>query len=157
MVIPPLRVGEFLIGMFAGAQFRRSPRKTNGAEVIAVASACFLFFYFASRLPYEIFRNAAMAVPYAVLLTALAGWENRVMAHPALQFGGEISYSIYLLQVPVFNSVHVLAVHLLHLRYEKEVALALLLADSALVIELLGAVGPHPEHQDTLAPGSAAV
>lgn len=121
MLIPPMRVGEFLIGMFAGAQFRKNPFNTNGLQVAAALFACFFFLAAASGLPHEIFRNAVMAVPYAIVLIALAGWDSPVLAHPVLQFGGEISYGIYILQFPLLHTTH-----LLFPKYEKMAAVILL-------------------------------
>ena len=101
LMTPPLRVGEFLLGMFAGAHFRKHPRTFPGWTVLLSGAACLVAIYFSPHLAHEVFRNDAMALPYAGFLLLLAGWQSPFLASKPWQLGGEISYGIYLLQYPL--------------------------------------------------------
>ncbi len=98
---PPVHLGPFLLGMFAGAQFRRAPVKTPGWQVLLWAAACVTALYALACVPRPVTETLALTPLYTGLLTSVAGWRAKVMESYLLQLGGEISYSFYLLAFPV--------------------------------------------------------
>ena len=99
--VPVFHLGEFLIGIVLGLRYLHHRPVFRGGAVLAATAFCIAGLAAIGPLPGrygEIALNGSMAVPYGLLIYAIAGWNSRVLAHPLLQLGGEISYSIYLLQ-----------------------------------------------------------
>ena len=107
LFLPLLRLGEFLAGIVLGLAFLR--RQTDPACASTASypwfvwislALCFGFLSLNLRLPHETVRNGLMLGPYCLLIWALATTPTRLLASAPLQLGGEISYGVYLLQVP---------------------------------------------------------
>lgn len=103
---PLLHLNSFLIGMCAGAWFAKSKKQLHPSLIL---SALFFVAAFPFLLPEgmrPLFHNGLLAPPFAVLIAALARATHRLaklfMSRP-LVVGGDISYGIYILQVPVYN------------------------------------------------------
>jgi len=100
--LPVFHLCEFLIGIVFGLRFlHHKPVFRGGAVLAAVVFlvACLVVSTPLSNNRYDEFlTNGMFALPYALVIYTVAGWKSRVLAHPALQLGGEISFSIYLLQ-----------------------------------------------------------
>jgi peptidoglycan/LPS O-acetylase OafA/YrhL len=101
LLVPAMRVGEFMLGMFAGAQFRRAPRSFSGWSVSAWGAACIAGVYLSNYVTHEVVRNDLMALLYTAFLIVLAGWKSPFLETAFWQVGGEISFGIYLLQYPL--------------------------------------------------------
>ncbi|MEK6397971.1 MAG: acyltransferase [Terriglobus sp.] len=106
LTLPIFRLSEFMIGMFIGLHFLHNHPRFNGWHVsmatgFLVASSAGAFFLSKEAITY----SGLLALPYAILIYVLAGWESRWFGHPWLQLGGEISYGMYLLQFPVYTKV----------------------------------------------------
>ena len=97
-LLPPLFLCEFLMGAVAGASFRFRPRQINGWVAAAAGAVAFASVLLSVRFPYVLVRNGGIALPFVVLLYALSGARSRLLGSRALQLGGEVSYSMYLLQ-----------------------------------------------------------
>ncbi len=105
---PPLRLGEFLAGVVLGLAFRQRQEAGPQADLrprpwllplstlFCLAVLCLNF-----TLPHEVVRNGLMVGPFCLLIWALATTDSRWLASRPLQLGGEISYGVYLLQVPL--------------------------------------------------------
>ena len=118
---PPFRLGEFFVGIVLGLHFldRRSGYPDGLVQaprsLLPLSLAlCLLMLLLNGHVPHEVMRNGLMIGPYALLIWALACSRSRLLASPALQLGGEISYGVYLLQMP-FS--HTLALTLRHLPF----------------------------------------
>lgn len=101
LTTPLFHLPEFLLGIVLGLQFLRN-RPTFGPVAALVATAiCVVSLGVAGRLPQgygTLTLNGGMALPFGLLIYTIAGWNSKVLANPPLQLGGEISYSMYLLQ-----------------------------------------------------------
>jgi len=100
--LPIFHVGEFFIGIVLGLQFLRHRPAFRGITVFGALVLCIAFLAAIGMLPgaryNELALNGMMALPFGLLIYTIAGWPSRILAHPLLQIGGEISYGIYLLQ-----------------------------------------------------------
>lgn len=106
LTVPLFHLGEFIIGLFFGLRFLQHRPSFRAWHVAAATVLLIVSSYAASFVPSAIFVvDGLLAVPYGILLYALAGWQSRWFGHPILQLGGEISYGIYLLQFSVFTKV----------------------------------------------------
>jgi peptidoglycan/LPS O-acetylase OafA/YrhL len=111
--IPVFHLGEFVMGMFLGLRFLEKRPVFTGWHVLLAALflvACSVLIHPIPWFYVELCVDGLLALPYAILIYVLAGWESRWFGHPLLQLGGEISYGIYLLQFPV-NAVLYRLVH----------------------------------------------
>lgn len=106
LLTPLMRVGEFMLGMFAGAQFRKAPRSFSGWLVLGWGTACVAAIYLSNYLAHEVVRNDVMALLYTAFLIVLAGWKSPFLETAFWQIGGEISFGIYLLQYPLMITMH---------------------------------------------------
>ena len=101
LTLPIFHLGEFLIGITLGLRFLRHRPVFTGWHVLAALVFCIASLAAAGLIigvhP-ELIINGAMAIPYGALIYSIAGWKSRILANPALQLGGEVSYGIYLLQ-----------------------------------------------------------
>lgn len=108
LLMPVARVGEFAAGIVMGLSFQRNPRSTSPWLVLFALLACLLALSLNLRLPHQVVRNGLLVGPYSLLIWALAGWRSRLLSSAPLQLGGEISYGMYILQLPfghLLNSV----------------------------------------------------
>ncbi len=105
---PLCRVGEFLAGVALGLAFLRWQEATsqegfrpNHWLLPASVAFCLTILCLNYTLPHEVVRNGLMVGPFGLLIWALARSKSRWLASRPLQLGGEISYGVYLLQVPL--------------------------------------------------------
>ena len=99
--LPIFHMGEFFIGIFFGLHYLDRRPAISGWAVLAATALCVVTLVLIGPVPkniFEIVLNGLMALPYGLLIYTMAGWKSRVFGHPILQLGGEISFSIYLLQ-----------------------------------------------------------
>jgi peptidoglycan/LPS O-acetylase OafA/YrhL len=123
--LPIFHMGEFFIGMVLGLRFLNKQPVFRGITVLGAFALCVAMLAFAGTLSHDYERitlNGLLALPFGLLIYSVAGWKSRVMAHPILQLGGEISFSIYLLQFVIVDLVQRLFHH-----YRGMVALRFLL------------------------------
>ncbi len=107
LFFPVLRLGEFLAGIVLGLAFLRR-QATEAREVQAPAwllplslALCIAVLCLNFSVPHEVVRNGLTVGPVCLLIWALALTKSRFLASRPLQLGGEISYGVYLLQVPL--------------------------------------------------------
>lgn len=102
--IPLFRLPEFLIGALLGSHFVAKRPEFRGSTVLLAFLCCIPFLVALGQHPSNRFvepNGNLIALPFAALIYTMAGWRSRFFAHPVLQLGGEISYSIYLVQTTV--------------------------------------------------------
>jgi len=99
--VPLFHVEEFLIGVVLGLRYLHRRPVFRGWHVLAATALCVIVLAADGPRTFsynEVLMNGSMALPYGLLIYAVAGFNSRLLAHPLLQLGGEISYSMYLLQ-----------------------------------------------------------
>jgi peptidoglycan/LPS O-acetylase OafA/YrhL len=102
---PLFHLSVFLIGNLAGIYFLRHYKKRQGNYDLAI---CFigvlliLALRFPSGLIYHDGLLAVLFVPFILLLSLNTGKITELFSKKIFVFLGEISYGIYILQVPVF-------------------------------------------------------
>ncbi|MCU0429556.1 MAG: acyltransferase [Cytophagaceae bacterium] len=108
---PPFHLATFLSGVAAGIIFIRhhSWIKNNNTLIWSITlgtSACLLFMAFEDFSFWKYYQNGLLA-PYFILilfsLSILKGKVARALSSKPLTFLGDISYSTYLIQVPVLE------------------------------------------------------
>lgn len=102
---PYMHLNEFVLGNIAGFYFLAQGKKLQGNYdiwILVLLLALVLAIHF---LPFLNFHNGLLAplfLPLIVLLAANTGTITRWFSHRLPVFLGEISYSMYILQLPVF-------------------------------------------------------
>ena len=107
LTMPVARLGEFFAGIVLGLRFLHRPDDQSGmiqpapSWLLPVSLAfCLVCLSFNKTVPDEVTGNGLMVAPYALLIWALANSRSAYLASSPLQLGGEISYGVYLLQIP---------------------------------------------------------
>ena len=113
LATPPARLGEFGIGILLGLDFRRRQPVVRGHVVLAALLLTVGLLELNGLIAHEVMRDGLMALPFGILVYAVAGWKSPWMGSRQLQFGGEVSFGIYLLQVPIGSTLAIAASHLL--------------------------------------------
>ena len=113
---PVLRLPEFLMGVVLGRLFAlETPGLKRTGALMAPGAAVLVLGAFAlsQHIPFPLMHNALLAPVYALLVYGLArggGWLGGFLSRPALVRLGEASYSLYILQYPVWLAVGALVV-----------------------------------------------
>jgi len=105
LTLPVFHLCEFVAGIFLGIRYLEKRPVFTGRQVTLAALLLVACLGAAGQIPWynrRLFDDGLLTLPYGVLIYTLAGWRSRWFAHPWLQFGGEISYGIYLLQFPIY-------------------------------------------------------
>ena len=114
--IPLIRLATFLFGMLAGVRFSRGQQAPRWLLPLSITAAlCLLCWappYYAVSL-----RTMCLTYAYVGLIYSLATVEWPPLTNRWLLLGGEISYSIYLLQVVVLRIFSGIFNRLTHNRY----------------------------------------
>ena len=104
--LPLFRLPEFLTGVVLGRLFLiRMPHTTTlqVAASTALSVACILIH---GHLPFDVVRSGLLALPLGWMLYSLAGWRSRFLGSKTMQLLGEMSYGVYLLQLPLLFTVN---------------------------------------------------
>ena len=112
LLMPIARLGEFAAGMVMGFTFRQHPRRTSGWLVLGALLCSVAALSLNLLLPHEVVRNGLLVGPYSLLIWSLAGWQTPVLSAWPLQIGGEISYGVYILQIPFTHFMNAVEVRL---------------------------------------------
>ena len=102
---PLMHLNEFLIGNLAGLFFIynwKTQTKNYDWQIAGVLIVMAVVLKYHGPL---IFHNGLLAVffvPLILLLSLNTGWITKVMKNKRLVFLGEISFSVYILQVPIY-------------------------------------------------------
>lgn len=102
---PLMHLNEFLVGNMAGLfVIRNKNLRFKNSDIFILLLALIMLFLVNANLPVN-FHNGLLAifiVPFLILLSLSKGLFSTIGSSKALQFLGEISYGIYILQVPVY-------------------------------------------------------
>lgn len=102
---PLMHLNEFLVGNLAGLFVLRNRNlRFKNADVFLLLLMLMMAFVVTTGLPVN-FHNGLLAifiVPFLILLSLSKGVFSTIGSSQPLQFLGDISYGIYILQVPVY-------------------------------------------------------
>jgi peptidoglycan/LPS O-acetylase OafA/YrhL len=102
---PLMHLNEFIIGNIAGLfyiSYLSHLRRPNGAWIILAISALLLLLAAPPLLPLHNGLMVIVFVPLILLIVSDAGVFSRLMSLKPLVYLGEISFGIYIFQVPVY-------------------------------------------------------
>jgi len=106
LVLPPVRLPEFLLGVVLGRLYLARPqlrvRHVDTVALISVA-ATLMIVAVMGRTPLTI---AILELPFGILIYALAaggGVVGRLLSLPLVVLLGEASYAVYILHVPIMR------------------------------------------------------
>lgn len=101
--VPLFRVAEFTVGIVFGELYARRQPVIDGARTaLALLVSLAMIGLSVGHLPFPIVRTGLFALPFGWLLYCLAGWRSRLLSSAPMQLLGEISYGVYLLQIPLY-------------------------------------------------------
>lgn len=118
---PPARLPAFLIGMYAGIAFCRPKSPPASWQLPLGAASALLLLVWNPQDPLMPLRSALLALAFAAMIYGLASVPWRVLTNRWMQIAGEISYGVYILQMPVIRSYRGLARHFHSPGADKEV------------------------------------
>jgi peptidoglycan/LPS O-acetylase OafA/YrhL len=103
---PILRLPEFLIGILLGRFYDLGyiPKLSSSLLSYAASLGILAVFAFCPFIPHPLLANGLMAPLFALLIYSLAQGEGllaNLLSRPWLVLLGEVSYGIYILQIPV--------------------------------------------------------
>ena len=106
---PLLHLPQFLLGVVSGilfSRYRTSVGRRAQVVLLAASGALIVVAMIAnSFIPFALMHNGLLAPAFCCLIFGLGlgrVWFARALGHPMLVLLGDASYSIYLLQVPVW-------------------------------------------------------
>lgn len=106
---PLLHLNQFLIGNLAGLLFVKygTGKQRNYDGLILLLTGCFLLsiLFKPQFLNYHNGLLAIVFIPIILLMALNTGLITKIFNHKFLVYLGEISYGIYILQVPVYMSI----------------------------------------------------
>ena len=104
--LPPMHLPLFLIGVWMGIGFRArgAQEQTRWALVLGGVGSMVLLCLAPTQLQ-EPARRGLLAMSYGALIYGLASVRHGWLTNRWMVLGGEISYSIYILQMPVMRTV----------------------------------------------------
>lgn len=102
---PIMHFNEFLIGNLAGLYFIKRNNLNNKNYLLQIVSLFLILLVFLKFKTGINFHNGLLAIVFAPIIFLLSSSNDiisRFMSKKSLVFLGEISYSIYILQVPIW-------------------------------------------------------
>lgn len=101
---PFLHLNQFLIGNIAGFYFINNPQKRGNFDIVILGLILVLIILLRLNLPLN-YHNGLMAVVFVPLVLFVAynqGFITKIFQNKTLIFLGEISFGMYILQVPIY-------------------------------------------------------
>jgi peptidoglycan/LPS O-acetylase OafA/YrhL len=102
---PPMHLSQFLIGNLAGLFFMKYSKygqRNFDIPIVLLVTAMLLVLKYPFGMNFHNGLLAVFAIPFIVLLAFNNGLITKIFNKPPLIYLGEISYSMYILQLPVF-------------------------------------------------------
>lgn len=100
---PPGRLPEFILGIVLYAFWRRTEVRPSTTLALSGAAAALLL-SIAADIPDVLLHNGLTALVWAPLILGAAGLRRGALCSPAGIFLGRMSFSMYLLHLPLFNA-----------------------------------------------------
>lgn len=105
---PPVHVPEFVVGMAGGfvicRKFNALKQQANWIHVLAYISGALMIILMGTALSY-LYKNSLIFAPaYLVILLSIAlshNWVTKLFSTKPLRYLGQISYGVFILQLPV--------------------------------------------------------
>jgi len=103
---PPGRLPEFCLGLVLYALWKRQPQRFNSSSMLCVFLAvATILLTQTPNIPEIALHNGLSAVAWAPLILGAASMKGGVLSLPICEFLGRISFSVYLLHLPIFSAV----------------------------------------------------
>lgn len=103
---PPGRLPEFCLGIVLCALWKRKPQRFNSSLMLcAFLVVATILVTQTQNIPEIAMHNGLSAVAWAPLILAAASMKGGVLSWPICEFLGRISFSLYLLHLPIFSAV----------------------------------------------------
>ncbi|MFP5042331.1 acyltransferase family protein [Parasediminibacterium sp. JCM 36343] len=107
---PPLHFNQFLMGnLFGLVLLKVYGHFTRNLDLVVVALLAFTAALLKYPVPYANYHDGFLAILFAVIILCISlnnGFFTKISNHKSLIFLGEISFGIYILQIPVYNIVY---------------------------------------------------
>jgi peptidoglycan/LPS O-acetylase OafA/YrhL len=103
--LPPMHLPLFLMGAWLGTAYRTKAGKRSGIWILLGGAGSVALLCLAPTELQEPARRGLLAMSYASLIYGLASARDGWLTSRWMVLGGEISYSIYILQMPVMRTV----------------------------------------------------
>lgn len=99
---PVLHINEFLVGNMAGMLLKRFKKGNYDIHIVLTVGLMLLALRYSFCLNYHNGLLAVLFVPFILLLSLNTGSITKILSKKPFIFLGEISYSLYIYQFPVF-------------------------------------------------------
>ena len=102
---PLLHFNQFILGNLVGLYFVKRTKvssKNNAFYILLLILVCGLILSFDSAMKYHNGLLGILFVPLIWLVATDKGWISQLTSHKLMVHLGEISYGVYILQIPVF-------------------------------------------------------
>ncbi|MFD2567549.1 acyltransferase family protein [Pseudotenacibaculum haliotis] len=111
---PVIHLNEFLVGNLLGLYFIQRDYKTrnNAFLIISLIIVCALILAYGNAIDYHNGILAVIFAPMILLISYDHSWISRISRSKSLIHLGEISYGVYILQIPVFSITRRLLIYL---------------------------------------------
>lgn len=116
---PVTHVNQFILGNVAGIYFMRNQQRRGVHDLKILVLIGVLVFLLMGSWSWLHYHNGILGLvfaPIVVLMSLNTGFITRMLDNSVAVFLGEISFGIYILQVPVFAGTYYLLVQTLELR-----------------------------------------
>lgn len=103
---PLMHLNQFILGNITGLIFLKYYKNTkinNDWQILLFLILCILAFNYNNLLNPHNGLYSIMFIPFILMLSINNGWIAKIFSNKYLEFAGEISFGIYILQVPIFK------------------------------------------------------
>ena len=103
--LPPVHLPMFLIGVYLGIRYLKPAERRSPWPLLLGGAGSMVLLCAGPNPLYAPFRKGLLVIAYAALIYGLASVKRGWLTNRWMVLGGEISYSIYILQMPVIRTV----------------------------------------------------
>jgi peptidoglycan/LPS O-acetylase OafA/YrhL len=103
--LPPVHLPMFVIGVYLGIRYLKSGDRRSSWPLWLGAAGSLVLLCAAPAELYAPLRKGLLVMTYAALIYGLASVRRGWLTNRWMVLGGEISFSIYILQMPVIRTV----------------------------------------------------
>jgi peptidoglycan/LPS O-acetylase OafA/YrhL len=99
------RLPEFCLGIVLCALWKRQPQRFDSISMLCAFVVATILVTQGQNIPEVALHNGLSAAAWAPLILGAASLKGGVLSWPICVFLGRISFSLYLLHIPIFSSV----------------------------------------------------